>query len=109
MNDRIAVNEFSKSGGYVIQRDVPKRAMLLKEHCTKLGIADARRVFQHLLKHRLKLTGRAADDLQNFRCRGLLLERFAEVVEQPRILDGDDGLLREVLDHLDLPVGKGPY
>ena len=59
---------------------------------------------QHGLEHRLQLAGRAADDLQHLRGRGLLLQRLAQVVgalaqlvEQPRVLDGDDGL-----------GGKGP-
>ena len=45
--------------------------------------------------------------------RGLLLQRLREVVsaltqfvEQPRILDGDDGLRGEVRDKLDLLVGE---
>ena len=33
---------------------------------------------------------------------------FAQLVEQPRILDGDDGLRGEVLNQLDLLVGEGP-
>ena len=31
---------------------------------------------------------------------------FAKLVEQPRVLNGDDGLRREVLDQLDLLVGE---
>ena len=34
-------------------------------------------------------------------CRG-----FAQLVEQPCVLDGDDGLRGEVLDQLDLLVGE---
>ena len=33
--------------------------------------------------------------------------RFAQLVEQPRVLDGDDGLSGEVLHQLDLLVGEG--
>ena len=40
---------------------------------------------------------------------GLLLQRFAQLIKQPRILDGDDGLGGEVLDQLDLLVGERPY
>ena len=32
---------------------------------------------------------------------------LAQFVEQPRVLDGDDGLGGEVLDQLDLLIGKG--
>ena len=59
-------------------------------------------------------TGRTADNLKYLRRRSLLLQRLGEVggalaqfVEQPRVLDGDDGLGSEVLDELDLLVGKG--
>ena len=55
------------------------------------------------------------DDAQHLGCRGLLLKRFGEIVsalaqliEQPRVLDGDDGLRGEVLHQRDLFVGKGP-
>ena len=33
---------------------------------------------------------------------------LAQLVEQPRVLDGDDGLGGEVLHQLDLLVGEGP-
>ena len=44
--------------------------------------------------------------LQHLRGRGLLLQRFAQLVEQARVLDGDDGLGGEVLHQLDLLVGE---
>ena len=37
---------------------------------------------------------------------GLLLQRFAQLVEQPGVLDGDDRLAGEVLHQLDLLVGE---
>ena len=50
------------------------------------------------------------------RGRGLLLQRFGEIVgalaqfvEQPRVLDGDDGLRGEVLHQRDLLVGERPH
>ena len=39
---------------------------------------------------------RPTDDLKHVSGRGLLLERFAQLVEQPRVLDGDDGLIGEI-------------
>ena len=54
--------------------------------------------------------------LQHLRGRGLLLQRLAQIVgalaqlvEQPRVLDGDDGLGGEVLYQLDLLVGERPH
>ena len=59
LNDRIAANKFNEGRRHVVQCYVPKSfAVLLKKHGTKLGIADPCRIFQHLLKHRFKLTGR---------------------------------------------------
>ena len=50
----------------------------------------------------LQVEGRAADDLEHIGGGGLLLQRFAQLVEQAGVLDGDDGLTGEVLDQLDL-------
>ncbi len=66
------------------------------------------------IERRLRVGRRIADDFENFRGRGLLLQRLGEIVgalaqlvEQPRVLDGDDGLRGEVLHQLDLLVGEG--
>ena len=60
--------------------------------------------------------GELRDDLQHLRGRRLLLQRFGEIVgalaqlvEQPRVLDGDDGLGGKVRDQLDLLVGERPH
>ena len=37
------------------------------------------------------------------------MKRFAQLVEQPRVLDGDDGLRGEVVQQLDLFVGEGSH
>ena len=46
-------------------------------------------------------------DLENVGCSRLLLQRLPQFVEQPRVLDGDDGLGGEVRDQRDLLVGEG--
>ena len=85
------------------------------------GLADADRILQHGRKHRLKIAGGAVITLEHFRRSRLLLQRFREVgcafgevrgalpqfVEQPRVLDGDDGLGGEVLHQRNLFVGEG--
>jgi hypothetical protein len=38
----------------------------------------------------------------------LLLQRVAQFVEQPRVLDGDNGLCREIRNQRDLLVGERP-
>ena len=56
-----------------------------------------------------RLPGERTDDLEHVGGGGLLLERFAQLAEKPRVLEGDDGLRGEVLHQLDLLVGKRPY
>ena len=38
-----------------------------------------------------------------------MLQRLAKLVEQARVLDGDDGLAGEVRDQLDVLVGEGAF
>ena len=49
-----------------------------------------------VVEHRLQIECRAADHLEHVGGGGLLLQRFAQLVEQARVLDGDDGLVGEV-------------
>ena len=58
-------------------------------------------------ENRLEIEGRAADNLEHVGGGSLLLERLAQLVEQARVLDGDDRLGGEILDQLDLLVGEG--
>ena len=65
--------------------------------------------FDQRVEHCLQSNGRAADDLEHLGGGGLLLQRYlAQLVEQPRVLDGDDGLSGEVRDQRDLLVGERP-
>ena len=49
------------------------------------------------LQHRLQIERRAADDLEHVGGGGLLLEGFAQFLQQPRVLDRDDGLAAKLL------------
>src|SRR5262245_50136291 len=80
---------------------------------TEFGATNTRGVLEYSIEHRLKLAGRRTDHAQHFGGRRLLLQRFREVVctvtqlvEQPRVLDGDDGLGSEASHQLDLLVGE---
>ena len=73
------------------------------------------RILDHAFEYGLQIEGRAADDLEHLGGRGLLLQRFAQIVgalaqfvEQPRVLDGDDRLRGEVLYQFDLLLGERP-
>ena len=76
--------------------DTSVRITLAKQHRTKSSLANASRVLQHSVEYRCKVTGRAADNAQHFRRRRLLFQRLPQLVEQPGVLDGDDGLSSEV-------------
>src|SRR5262245_20095282 len=84
-------------------------AVFVVEHHAELCFAKSRGVFQHALEYWLKLTGRARNDLQHLGCCGLPLQRFPQLIEQVRVLDGDDGLSGETLDQLDLLIGQQPH
>jgi hypothetical protein len=56
------------------------------------------------VEHGLKVESRAADDLEHIGGCSLLLQRLPQLVEQPHILDGDDGLVGEIGDQRDLLV-----
>ena len=71
-----------------------------------LGIAQPSRRFDQALSTVCEVKGRAADDLEHVGGGGLLLQRFAQLVEQPRVLDRDHGLMREVGDQRDLLLGE---
>ena len=72
----------------------------------EIRLANTARVFEHLLKYRVEFPGRRTDDLQHFRSRGLLFQRLLGIIEQPRILDGDDGLVGKGAQQLDVMIGE---
>ena len=49
------------------------------------------------IEHGLQIERRAADDLEHVGCGGLLLQRFAQLIEQAGVLDGDDSLMAKLV------------
>jgi hypothetical protein len=80
------------------------------------------RLFEHRVEHRREVAGRGVDDLQDLGRGDLLLQRLGDpaiallelpiavlqLLEQPGVLDGDDRLVGESLDQLDLLGGERP-
>jgi hypothetical protein len=106
----------SKRRWHIPRRDKAELLSLPKIERAKLGVAYADGLLQHGCKHRLKIAGRAADDLEDLRGRGLLLQRFAEVgcaltqlIQKPRVFDSDDCLVGKIGYQLDLAFGEWPY
>src|SRR6516164_7284136 len=58
-------------------------------------------------QYRLNIRRGGSDHTEDLACHGLLLQRFAQLVEQPRVLDGDDGLGGEIGQQRDLLVAEG--
>ena len=84
------------------------------EHETEKAITQPRRTRRDSVEHGLHVGGRARDDAQDFAGRRLLLQRHGEVaiarlelLEEAHVLDGDDGLVGEGLEQLDLAIGEG--
>src|SRR5262245_29927599 len=71
-----------------------------------IRLAETRGRFEQSIENGVEVKSGSADDLEHVGGGGLLLECFTQFVEQPGVLDGDDGLSGEVLDQLDLLVGE---
>src|SRR6516225_2738608 len=54
-----------------------------------------------------QIEGGTTDDFQHVGCGRLLLKRVAQLIEQPRVLDGDDGLSGEVRQQCNLLICEG--
>ena len=81
-----------------MRREHGKRSSIAQEDTAHSSASHSRAAdFDQRIEHGLQIEGRAADDLEHVGGGGLLLQRFAQLVEQPRVLDGDDGLGGEVL------------
>src|SRR6266702_8879811 len=74
------------------------------DHRVRLAQAGGR--VDESIEHRLEIEGRTADNLEHLGGRGLLLQRFPQLVQQPRVLDRDDGLAREACNQCNLLVRK---
>src|SRR5712672_132088 len=91
-----------------------KHAVFLAGDDGLVGLAKPGRRFDQRLQYGLQVESRAADSLQHIGCRGLLLQRFGQIVrtlvqflKQAGVLNSYDGLSSKVRDQLDLLVGEG--
>src|SRR5215471_4823827 len=72
-------------------------------------ITKSRGIVGNDIKNRLNVSRRAGDYSQDLTRRSLLLQRLLELIEQPYVFDGDDGLVRESLKKLNLRRGEGVH
>ena len=78
-----------------------------KSNRSVIRVAHTRSALRDRIQHGLDIRRRAGDDTQDFARRRLLLQRFFEFLKQPRVLDGNHGLISEGLKQLDLRRGEG--
>src|SRR6476619_2677190 len=62
----------------IVRRSDTKDLSIAEIHVSERSLANAHRVREHGLEDQLQLHGRARDDLQHLRGRGLLLQRVGE-------------------------------
>src|SRR5690242_5379898 len=81
------------------------------EYCAGKASEEAPRAVHDSVEYGLCVSRRAADDTKHLGRGRLLLERLREIsiarlqlLEQPDVLDGDDGLGREGLEERDLLI-----
>src|SRR6202030_1702625 len=91
-------------GCMAITRNPAEKFALTLEQKGMISLAQPRRRLDERIEHALQIEPRAAYNLEQVGGGGLLLQRFAEVIraltqliEQPRILDRDDGMFGEGL------------
>src|SRR5713226_6758766 len=111
----------------ILQKEIPEfiRAAVVSCEAEDLAIeppneslpggAEPCRVLHQRLQDRVKIEGRAANHLEDFARRRLLVQRLREVrvprlqlLEQPDVLDRDDRLVGEGLKESALLVGERP-
>src|SRR5204863_7072167 len=105
---RMRFHESIERGRMAEIGDLPVSFALLAIDRSHVRLAQAHRGLDQGVEDGLKIEGRATDDLEHIGGGGLLLKRFAKLIEQARVLDGDDGLAGETLHQLDLLVGERP-
>src|ERR1700730_10500848 len=93
----------------IVRRSDTKALSIAEIHVSERSLANAHRVREYGLEDRLQLPGRRRDDLQHLRGRRLLLQAFAQLVEQARVLDSNNGLLGKILDQLYQLIGERPH
>src|SRR5437016_85196 len=87
--DWMTLVKFLEFARKAVLRDAPIGRARTAKYDTLFGIAQAACRFDQRIEHGLQIEGRATDDFEHVGGRGLLLQRFAQLVEQPCVLDGD--------------------
>src|SRR5215467_8245106 len=98
----ILQNERFKFWRRIISNNTTQRLAIEAEDKSPIGSTKPYRTFGNGFEDRLQIERRPTDDLKHIGGGSLLLKGFTQLVEQSRVLDGDDGLVGESFDQLDL-------
>ena len=82
MDYRLAAELFSKRTWRVVKCSTTEPLSFAQPENSKLGFTNAGRVLKHGLECRLQLARRGADNAQHFGGGRLLLQRFAQLVQE---------------------------
>ena len=80
-----------------VDRDRAHMLAVIELKSGMVDAANALRLVEDRIEHRREVAGRGIDDLQHLGGRGLLLQGFARLGDEPRVLHRDDRLSGEVL------------
>src|SRR5262245_24751067 len=106
LGDRMSLDVFAVVGRKAIRGDILEKRSLWTSDGSHIRLAQLRCRLDQRVEHHLQVEGGATYDLEHICRRGLLLQRLAQLVEQPSVLDGDYGLRRKIGDQLDLLFGE---
>src|SRR6185312_2380164 len=95
--------------GYPAHRDRTELSPVEELQASVSDPAKAVRFLQDRIEHGREIARRRIDDLQHLGSRGLPRERLARLLQEPRVLDGNDRLGSEVLHERDLLIGERPH
>src|SRR6266851_6792642 len=114
--ERMGPNISFAFGRHSVGRNKMMHVLVPAEHVSLVSTTKARHRLQQRVENSFQVCRRAADGLQNVPCRSQLVDRasqiaraLAQLVQQPRILHGDDSLGGEALKQSNLIVAERLY
>jgi len=90
--DGCALPQLQKFGWQIMSGHCMARIAIITENHSSVRATEPDGRSQERIKYHLQIERRSADDLKHIGRSGLLLQGFAQFIQQPRVLNGDDGL-----------------
>src|SRR5690242_785128 len=87
-------------GDWTVMGSEAKRSAFAQQDYGVISITKPHGRFDQCVQHSWQIEGRPANDFENVSSRSLLLQGLAQLVQQARVLNGDDRLVSEDLQQL---------